>query len=793
MRKSKKNKRARNKKNYNNYNNNYNNNILNEYSLFNNDNSQPNIENEDNAAPSINPLSFNKNVQNVEGDFAPACDFQARNFNNYINSLNEMKKGKEKIQLNNFNIPYNKNKSKSLQYMTKVTIKQLRLNTRYTDCFILLEIKSNLLPMVSRQFYADDEKGQRVYISIYNFDKKFSEKEFKIGKFIIIKDIYYKEYLDGKIGIRVDNPNNVILFKSKEEAYYYITKEIGDIIEYLNLGDSYLNKNDYNLAMDTYMCCLEFTIEDKSIRNLIFKKLINCCLKIRAYSLALKYCDKYLLIYDESNIDIIKYKIKSLIRLGKLKEAEIFLNEIKNVLQFEEYKDQEIYIKTHVDNTQGIFDLENIKDNDVSEYINPKIIVEFDKNNGNRLIAKESVSKGELLMVSKAFYLLTFEEFIKGLKEYYENLNYKRYRVYYFDQIQNYMTDPEFYLYEDIEEIKKISENDFEKLLDLDDFDNWNINYLDRAKKYPDRQTPNLLKAVYINSINIHSSIFSCEPYGYGNGLWYYPSFINHNCNPNTLEFGINDIYFLYAQRDIKKGEEITRRYFNYGLDIPRKQQHLAEYGFVCKCKICQPQLHRYLSDKNKFESYIKEFENLYNENISDKTVYKSILNIENILNNNNGLEFNTNDYINFYFKAGLILLNRKIYYEISEKFLNKAYILIEGKNFHFECIILHYLYILYNENSKKDKSMIVENKIISKLNEFFGNAFLKKELLTVYKERKYSKLLNEINNKVEYIEDIENTNFKIKNFCCKNPYINYIIIIVFSILIYFLLNKYNA
>jgi len=41
--------------------------------------------------------------------------------------------------------------------------------------------------------------------------------------------------LDGKIGIRVENPNNVILFKNKEETYNYITREVGDINEYLKI------------------------------------------------------------------------------------------------------------------------------------------------------------------------------------------------------------------------------------------------------------------------------------------------------------------------------------------------------------------------------------------------------------------------------------------------------------------------------------------------------------------------------------------------------------------------------
>ena len=104
------------------------------------------------------------------------------------------------------------------------------------------------------------------------------------------------------------------------------------------------------------------------------------------------------------------------------------------------------------------------------------------------------------------------------------------------------------------------------------------------------------------------------------------------------------------------------------------------------------------------------------------------------------------------YFRAGYLLLNRKIYYEDCEKYLNKAYILIEGKNFNFECIILHYLYILYYENSNKEKLKIIEDKINKNLNEFFGNTFLKDKLLDIYKERKNIQLLNELNKKVKYL-----------------------------------------
>ena len=48
--------------------------------------------------------------------------------------------------------------------MMKVNKKHLRLDTIFKECFIVLEMKSYLLSAVSKQFYADDENNQRLYI-----------------------------------------------------------------------------------------------------------------------------------------------------------------------------------------------------------------------------------------------------------------------------------------------------------------------------------------------------------------------------------------------------------------------------------------------------------------------------------------------------------------------------------------------------------------------------------------------------------------------------------------------------
>ena len=193
-----------------------------------------------------------------------------------------------------------------------------------------------------------------------------------------------------------------------------------------------------------------------------------------------------------------------------------------------------------------------------------------------------------------------------------------------------------------------------------------------------------------------------------------------------------------------------------------------------------------------KFESFIEEFNNLYIEELPDKAIYRNIKYVDNFMNEN-GLEFDVHDLINFYFRAGYILFNRKIYLDDCEKYLNKALILIQGKNFNYECIILRCLFILYYENKNNVKLKNIEDKINKNLNEFFGNTFLKEKLLDFYQERKNVELLKQLNSKVVYIEDLEKNKLKdsLKKIQKKFPYLKDVAILVVVLFIFFLLNKY--
>jgi len=173
-------------------------------------------ETENNAAPVL------KDIKEEEGkNLGPPVDVSLGSYNNCLDLLNKM----ERLELKFDNNEYELEEAKPLKLMKKVNEDDLLLNNVHYNCFILLEITSVALPIASLQFYADDENNNRMLISVYNFHGFFTAYSFKQGNYIIIKEPFYKKYLDGQIGIRVDNPKNVILFGSKEEANEYIKKE----------------------------------------------------------------------------------------------------------------------------------------------------------------------------------------------------------------------------------------------------------------------------------------------------------------------------------------------------------------------------------------------------------------------------------------------------------------------------------------------------------------------------------------------------------------------------------------
>jgi len=87
-------------------------------------------------------------------------------------------------------------------------------------------------------------------------------------------------------------------------------------------------------------------------------------------------------------------------------------------------------------------------------------------------------------------------------------------------------------------------------------------------------------------------TIFRSNAYNTGDdhvGLFPKTARINHSCRPNCGNFWSekNKERIIYAQREIKKGEEITVSYIPLLKSIKERQARLQQYGFVCDCSAC--------------------------------------------------------------------------------------------------------------------------------------------------------------------------------------------------------------
>ncbi|KAE9375230.1 SET domain-containing protein [Stipitochalara longipes BDJ] len=88
-------------------------------------------------------------------------------------------------------------------------------------------------------------------------------------------------------------------------------------------------------------------------------------------------------------------------------------------------------------------------------------------------------------------------------------------------------------------------------------------------------------------------TIFRSNAYNTGDdhvGLFPKTARINHSCRPNCGNFWSekNEERVIYAQREIKEGEEITVSYIPLLKSIKERQMRLQQYGFVCDCSACR-------------------------------------------------------------------------------------------------------------------------------------------------------------------------------------------------------------
>lgn len=71
-------------------------------------------------------------------------------------------------------------------------------------------------------------------------------------------------------------------------------------------------------------------------------------------------------------------------------------------------------------------------------------------------------------------------------------------------------------------------------------------------------------------------------------GMWIQASYINHSCLHNTVRTFIGDMMILRASCDIEAGEEIVISYQSSAIPFPKRNKKFATWGFQCDCPLCR-------------------------------------------------------------------------------------------------------------------------------------------------------------------------------------------------------------
>ena len=491
--------------------------------------------------------------------------------------------------------------------MKPIAIKEMTMGNTYKNKYIEFEIVTEPLIIVSMMFLGKDINGDFVLIAVYNFENHYGTKDyeqlsyiFQKGKYILVLEPFYKMFGSGEDGIRIEDPNEIIIFDDKEWMNKFISTESKEESFCLLHDDDDKNydslyKEAYkSFSIENYKMSLVHFIKLKTLKPNEIKfdmKIAECYFNIPYYTKVIEKCNEIMLLKDDKFIlDALSLKLKSLLKLKKVKEAKDVLDDNKYLIINNESRffDIEEGIKRKIENINGEYDFSEIYEKskknfniDIGEYLNNKIEIKYDKINGLSIYSKDKINKGEIIVVSKAIIAMDLKnkEPNKNLCIQYDNPDKEEYERT--GQLLTYKKDSELQ--------NKLSYNlsnypeDFKEFLYLFDGKNKNKNLEERiqSKEIDLKKIQNVLK--------FNSKILIYDDTPITEGLWFYPSLFNHSCIPNCFQFGFGDILIIIAINDIGKNSELCLNYLNNDIPYNMRQDLLKEkYDFNCDCELCK-------------------------------------------------------------------------------------------------------------------------------------------------------------------------------------------------------------
>ena len=225
---------------------------------------------------------------------------------------------------------------------------------------------------------------------------------------------------------------------------------------------------------------------------------------------------------------------------------------------------------------------------DIADYWNPCIEIAQIEGKGRGIVAKNDIQPGTLVMVSKAFQK-SFHIDVKDMMLF--ELSFKTKRANRGTQMDCFAKV--------MGNVQK-NKSQLQKIYSL-----YSGPFSEDRK--PQRLFADVDEQEMIVDAQVIHHILSFNSFGSGvekhdkegdsTGIWIEPSFFNHSCFKNTTNTFFGDAMFLYTDRVILAGEELTISYLSPTDDYEKRQETVQKsYNFSCKCTLCT--LDEKMSDK---------------------------------------------------------------------------------------------------------------------------------------------------------------------------------------------------
>jgi tetratricopeptide (TPR) repeat protein len=475
----------------------------------------------------------------------------------------------------------------SLSDLTRITLREMSVPKIHFGRFLLCCTIQHPIRIVGITTTIQDTNGDVEDITFYNFFSSFREDPnaiFPKGTILLIKEPFLKFGSQSQIPlIRVDSPSDVIFVDEFDQNILKDNiwgKPISFSFEELkNEGERFLRAKEYNGALQSFERALWLSPKDSSV---LLRK-----------SEALLALGRFSEAFESANIDFGSEEIEK--RKFVMGKAAFGKREWKLALElFEGISEADAALSKSRFNESftGKFDLKSITKTafkawlenrpclfDVADFaMNVEVRDIRGKDKG--LVTKRDLSKGSLILASKAFAVSHFEE--------------TQIEMFAFDVTQSkIMRKTNFMLVAKVAQTLKRNPNRSDEVFSLfagtSERNNVPTGIIDieTISRICDLNHF-LLENPFLPNIGVSDfSIADHSPCG----LFLLPAFINHACCSNAIRFIWGDLMMVYAAQDIRKGEEILFPYVCAMAEFKERSEYLrAHYNFVCACSLCESQ-----------------------------------------------------------------------------------------------------------------------------------------------------------------------------------------------------------